>query len=85
MQRVRLPLVDQQIDPERLFRIRTGLGITQREVAERAKISDYWYRQIEHGTKHPSRPVAESIAESLGVSLDVITRRTTRQSTRDAA
>lgn len=85
MQRVRLPLVDQQIDPEQLFRARTSRGITQREVAERAKISDYWYRQIEHGTKQPSRPVADSIAAALGVSLDVITRRTARQSTQDAA
>jgi transcriptional regulator with XRE-family HTH domain len=83
MQRVRLPLTDRRIDPSQLFRLRTSAGITQREVAERAQISDYWYRLIEHGTRDPSRPVAESIAKALGVSLDAITEPVVQQ--RDAA
>jgi transcriptional regulator with XRE-family HTH domain len=72
MQRVRLPLTGRRIDPSRLFHLRTSAGITQKEVAERAEISDYWYRLIEHGTRVPSLPVAESIASALGVSLDDI-------------
>lgn len=73
MQRVRLPLVDCRICPESLYRVRTTAGITQREIAERANVSEYWYLLIEKGRRQPSRPVAESIAAGLGVSLDVIT------------
>lgn len=79
MQRVRLPLADRCIVPARLYRIRTTAGITQRAVAERAQISEYWYRLIEQGRRDPSRPVAESIATALGVSLDAITDPIRRQ------
>lgn len=73
MQRVRLPLEDARIDPACLFRVRTSAGITQKTVAERARISEYWYRLIEKGHRAPSRPVAVDIAAALGVSLDTIT------------
>lgn len=83
MQRVRLPLTDRRIDHERLYHLRTSAGITQRAIAERAQISENWYRQVEHGTQHPSRPVAESIASALGVSLDDFSEPVIEQ--RDAA
>lgn len=65
--------------PSRLYRIRTSAGITQAQVAQRAEISEYWYRLIEKGRRDPSRPVAESIAKALGVSLDAITVPTRRK------
>lgn len=70
MQRVRLPLHNMRVDGTRLFHIRTGAGITQAAVAERAKISGYWYRRIEKHGQQPSLPVAQSIAEALGCDLE---------------
>lgn len=69
MQRVRLPLVGLTVEAPTLFKLRTAAGITQNAVAQRAKISDYWYRLIEQGRKQPSRPVAEAIAEAIGCRL----------------
>lgn len=69
MQRVRLPLEGLRVDGDLLFRLRTSRGITQATVAERAQISDRWYRCIERLGQQPSRPVAEAIAEALGVQL----------------
>lgn len=69
MQRVRLPLEGLTVDGGLLFRIRTSAGITQSLVCQRAQISEQWYRQIEHGDKQPSQPVAVSIAEALGCKL----------------
>ncbi len=68
MQRVRDPLVGQRVDAERLRRARLDAGITQAAIAERAMISDNWYRQIEHGDVQPSRPVLVSIAAALGIT-----------------
>lgn len=69
MQRVRLPLNNMRVDGALLFRLRTGAGITQAVVAERARISDHWYRRIERHGQQPSLPVAQSIAEALGCRL----------------
>ena len=71
MQRVRLPLALEglRVDGDRLFRLRTGKGITQLVVAERAEISERWDRCIERLGQQPSRPVAESIAAALDCEL----------------
>lgn len=85
MQRVRLPLENLRVDGAKLFRIRTGAGITQASVAERAKISDHWYRRIERWGQQPSRPVAESIAEALGCALNDFCDPIDPTTARDAA
>lgn len=69
MQRVRLPLDNMRVDGSLLFRLRTGAGITQTVVAERAMISEQWYRRIERHAQQPSLPVAQAIAEALGCQL----------------
>lgn len=69
MQRVRLPLTDMRVDGERLFHLRTSAGITQAAVAERAMISEQWYRRIERHGQQPSLPVARDIADALGCDL----------------
>lgn len=49
--------------------LRINAEITQRSVAERAKISEQWYRQIERDNVQPSLPVARDIAAALGCDL----------------
>lgn len=72
MHRVRDPLVGQHVDHEVLRRLRLDAQITQSEIAERARISEHWYRRIENGYKQPSLPTARDIAKALGVTLDAI-------------
>lgn len=70
MQRVRLPLTGLRVNCHALFGLRTSAGITQRLLAERSKISEHWYRVIEHGVRQPSQPVAQSIADALGCKIE---------------
>lgn len=48
-------------------RIRQGLG--QRETGRLAGLSQGYLSHLEHGTRTPSRAVAESLAGVLGLSL----------------
>lgn len=45
-------------------------GLSQRALAERAKLSPAMLNAIEKGTKTPSLDSARRLAEALGVSLD---------------
>lgn len=79
MQRVRLPLDNLRVDGALLFRLRTSAGITQKAVAERAEISEHWYRLIERHGRQPSKPVARDIALAIGCKLtDFCVRTDTR-------
>lgn len=69
MQRVRDPLIGVRLDGDLLRALRIQAELTQETVAERARISEHWYRRIEKHHKQPSRLVAEDIAEALGVTL----------------
>ncbi|MCA1729005.1 MAG: helix-turn-helix domain-containing protein [Actinobacteria bacterium] len=54
---------------ETLRTIRTGNGLTLRQVAEGAHVSISYLAEIERGEKDPSSRVLESIAEGLGVEV----------------
>lgn len=75
MQRLRVPLDDLRVVGGTLRALRIEAGLTQQAVAERARISAYWYRKIEKHGQQPSRPVAEDIAAALGCTLNDITVR----------
>jgi transcriptional regulator with XRE-family HTH domain len=49
---------------------REGRGLTQREVAETARIADKYLSRIELGMATPSVYVASRLATALGVTLD---------------
>lgn len=51
---------------------RKELGLTQKIVAERAKISDRYYGQIERGECSPSLEVTDKIAKALETSFNWI-------------
>lgn len=54
---------------ENLARIRTGAGLTQRELAERVSVSCGMIAQLERGTKTLSLPLALALAEELECSV----------------
>jgi transcriptional regulator with XRE-family HTH domain len=54
---------------ETLRTIRTGNGLTLRQVAEGAHVSISYLAEIERGEKDPSSRVLESIAEGLGIEV----------------
>jgi transcriptional regulator with XRE-family HTH domain len=47
-------------------------GLTQRELAEAARIADKYLSRIELGHATPSVYVASRLARALGVSLDAL-------------
>ncbi len=49
---------------------RKGKGLTQRELAEAARIADKYLSRIELGLATPSVFVASRLARALGVSVD---------------
>lgn len=51
---------------------REGRGLTQRELAEAARIADKYLSRIELGMATPSVYVATRLAQALGVSLDAL-------------
>lgn len=75
MQRLRVPLDEMQVVGASIKALRIRAGLTQKTVAERARISAYWYRQIERNGQQPSLPVAQDIAAALGCSLNDFTVR----------
>lgn len=54
-------------------KIRKGLGLTQKEVAERANLSRSYLADVENDRYNPSLNSVEKIAEVLNVSLDRLT------------
>ena len=54
---------------ENLAKIRTGAGLTQRELAERVGVSCGMVAQLERGTKTLSLPLALALAEELECSV----------------
>ena len=54
---------------ETLRAIRTGNGLTLRQVAEGAHVSISYLAEIERGEKDPSSRVLESVAESLDIEV----------------
>lgn len=53
----------------RLRELRSKAGVTQKELAERAGLSELGVRQLEIGRREPSFETVLKIAQGLGVSL----------------
>ncbi len=49
---------------------RRAAGLSQRELAERAKVSNAYLSQVERGLYRPSAQVLKSIADALQVSVE---------------
>ena len=49
-----------------LKELRKCAGLTMKQVADAAEISECYYSQIENGTRNASVPVAKKIADTLG-------------------
>jgi ribosome-binding protein aMBF1 (putative translation factor) len=60
---------------------RTTQGLSQRELAERADVTDKYLSRIEVGAAMPSVFVADCLARALGVGIEVLTGRTTIRAT----
>ena len=63
----------------RILKHRRGLGWTQREFAEKARMSTAAACWIEGGSRAPSVTTLFRIAQVLGVSIDYLTGLTDRQ------
>lgn len=55
---------------ERLQDIRTGLDLSQEQVALRAEITPTYYGQIERNMKNPTIHVVEKICSAMNISLE---------------
>lgn len=61
------------MDQSKLVARREELGLTQAEVAERAKMSQQSYARIESGKRtDPTMSTAERIADALNTTLDAL-------------
>lgn len=56
----------------RLKEVRTAAGLTQQELADRARVSRKTVNTIENRIFTPSVVVALTLAKALGVPLDVL-------------
>ena len=54
---------------------RLAAGLSQRELAERTKVSNAYLSQVERGRHEPSLRVLTAVASTLGVSLEVLLAR----------
>ena len=54
----------------KLIKARKQEGLTQVEVADKAKISERYYQQVEAGTSSPTIDVAKLIAAALNSTVD---------------
>lgn len=52
--------------------LREQRGLTQTAIAQRARISSGWLREIEQGRTQPSNVVLHRIANALGVAVEEI-------------
>lgn len=62
-------MVDDQIIPRNLRRVRNSLGLSQQQVATEAGLSRNAYRSIETGESEPRVSSLQGIARALGVRL----------------
>ena len=70
---------------QRIRRQRKLMGLTQKEVAERAGISLPFYGHIERGTRKASLETTVDIANALGVSTDMLLQDSTAGGTTDSS
>jgi transcriptional regulator with XRE-family HTH domain len=54
---------------------RKAAGLSQRDLAERTKVSDAYLSQVERGRHEPSLRVLTAVTSTLGVSLEVLLSR----------
>ena len=54
---------------------RRAAGLSQRELAERTKVSDAYLSQVERGRHEPSLRVLTAVTSTLGVSLAAVLAR----------
>ena len=54
---------------------RRAAGLSQRELAERTKVSDAYLSQVERGRHEPSLRVLTAVTSTLGVSLEGLLSR----------
>lgn len=62
--------IELQIFSERLKKLRSNLGITQKDFAERIGITAAALSSYENNLKNPSIAVAKKIAETFNISID---------------
>lgn len=55
---------------ERLTQIRTALGLSQRELAEKAKLAQSAVAQFERGTRLPSTNALQSLCSVLSIPME---------------
>jgi len=55
---------------KKLQQIRTGLGLSQEQVALNAGITTTYYGQLERNLKNPTVQVVEKICKAMNVSLE---------------
>ena len=54
----------------RLQTLRTGLGLSQEQIALRAGITTTYYGQVERNLKNPTIQVIEKICDAMNISLE---------------
>lgn len=68
-----------------LEEIRNSKNLSQKQVAEKARISRTFYTHIENGNRTPSMKIAKRLADVLNLSLDEffnalqVTKRNTKE------
>ncbi len=60
--------INQQLG-RKIKQIREGQGLSQEEIAFRAKLDYSYFNQDENGRRNPSVGVLDRIAKALGVSI----------------
>lgn len=68
-----------------LKNIRSERGLTQYEVAEKAKMERSYYTMIETGSRTPSVPVAKAIGQALGFDWTIFFETESNETTRETA
>lgn len=66
---------------ERLTQIRTALGLSQRELAEKADLSQSAVAQFETGARLPSTGALQSLCSVLGIPMEKLLGGDTSQET----
>lgn len=53
-----------------IFALRHNLGLSQKELAEKCKVSQQFIQKVESGKANPSLKTAIKMASALGVTVD---------------
>jgi transcriptional regulator with XRE-family HTH domain len=65
-----------KVDVDKLWKLRVNQGLTQRELAREAGISNSTLSKIEHGRSSARPPTLKQLADVLGVEpVDLLLRR----------